>query len=76
MLGPSSRGLGLGGCPASSCPPEPGCDGSLRRRYPARQEKLQVLYIRITSPFPEMEQFIQATVQRYGAERGGLPGRG
>lgn len=41
-----------------------------------RQEKLQVLYIRIMSPFPEMEQFIQATVQRYGAERGGLPGKG
>ena len=35
-----------------------------------------MLYIRIVSPFPEMEQFIQATVQRYGAERGGLPGRG
>ncbi|NXX40484.1 FLAD1 synthase, partial [Tricholaema leucomelas] len=38
---------------------------AVERRYPARQEKLQVLYIRITSPFPEMEQFIQATVQRY-----------
>ncbi|NXJ84479.1 FLAD1 synthase, partial [Trogon melanurus] len=38
---------------------------ALERRYPARQEKLQVLYIRIVSPFPEMEQFIQATVQRY-----------
>ncbi|XP_075301283.1 FAD synthase [Opisthocomus hoazin] len=36
-----------------------------QRRHPARQEKLQVLYIRIVSPFPEMEQFIQATVQRY-----------
>lgn len=34
-----------------------------------------MLYIRIVSPFPEMEQFIQATVQRYGAERGGPPGR-
>ncbi|KAM6037735.1 FAD synthase isoform 2-T2 [Theristicus caerulescens] len=38
---------------------------AVERRYPARQEKLQVLYIRIVSPFPEMEQFIQATVQRY-----------
>ena len=35
-----------------------------------------MLYIRIVSPFPEMEQFIQATVQRCGAEGGGLPGRG
>ncbi|NWI64692.1 FLAD1 synthase, partial [Todus mexicanus] len=38
---------------------------ALQRRQPERQEKLQVLYIRIASPFPEMEQFIQATVQRY-----------
>ncbi|NXS50697.1 FLAD1 synthase, partial [Balaeniceps rex] len=38
---------------------------AVERRYPARQEKLQVLYIRIVSPFPEMERFIQATVQRY-----------
>uniref|UniRef100_A0A8C3JHM2 FAD synthase n=2 Tax=Calidris pygmaea TaxID=425635 RepID=A0A8C3JHM2_9CHAR len=38
---------------------------AVERRYPARQEKLQVLYIRIVSPFPEMEQFIQATVRRY-----------
>ncbi|NXW85849.1 FLAD1 synthase, partial [Alopecoenas beccarii] len=41
---------------------------AVQRRYPARQEKLQVLYIRIVSPFPEMEQFIQATVQRYGIQ--------
>ncbi|NXI51682.1 FLAD1 synthase, partial [Chloroceryle aenea] len=41
---------------------------ALERRYPERQEKLQVLYIRITSPFPEMETFIQATVQRYGIQ--------
>ncbi|KAJ7416528.1 FAD synthase [Willisornis vidua] len=38
---------------------------ALQRRFPVRQERLQVLYIRIVSPFPEMEQFIQATVQRY-----------
>lgn len=49
------------------------CDGFLPRRFPERQEKLKVLYIRIVSPFPEMEQFIQATVQRYGAVRGRLP---
>lgn len=40
------------------------CDWSLPRRFPERQEKLKVLYIRIVSPFPEMEQFIQATVKR------------
>ncbi|NXY25760.1 FLAD1 synthase, partial [Atrichornis clamosus] len=39
---------------------------AMQRRFPARQEKLQVLYIRSVSPFPEMEQFIQTTVQRYG----------
>ncbi|NWR88698.1 FLAD1 synthase, partial [Furnarius figulus] len=38
---------------------------AVQRRFPTRQERLQVLYIRIVSPFPEMEQFIQATVQRY-----------
>ncbi|XP_048784974.1 FAD synthase isoform X2 [Lagopus muta] len=38
---------------------------AVERRYPERQEKLKVLYIRIVSPFPEMEQFIQATVRRY-----------
>ncbi|NXI92840.1 FLAD1 synthase, partial [Psophia crepitans] len=37
---------------------------ALERRCPARQEKLWVLYIRVGSPFPEMEQFIQATVRR------------
>ncbi|KAM9623320.1 FAD synthase isoform 1-T1 [Morphnus guianensis] len=41
---------------------------AVERRCPVRQEKLQVLYIRIMSPFPEMEQFIQATVQRYKIE--------
>ncbi|XP_009083134.1 PREDICTED: FAD synthase, partial [Acanthisitta chloris] len=41
---------------------------ALQRRSPARQEKLQVLYIRTVSPFPEMEQFIQASVQRYGVQ--------
>ncbi|NXU09253.1 FLAD1 synthase, partial [Pardalotus punctatus] len=38
---------------------------AVQRRFPRRQERLRVLYIRIVSPFPEMEQFIQATVQRY-----------
>ncbi|XP_059573979.1 FAD synthase [Alligator mississippiensis] len=36
-----------------------------QRRYPGHVEQLQVLYIRIPSPFPEMEQFIQATTHRY-----------
>ncbi|XP_009994584.1 PREDICTED: FAD synthase [Chaetura pelagica] len=44
---------------------------AVERRYPARREKLQVLYIRLVSPFPEMEQFIQATVQRYMGQCGG-----
>lgn len=57
--------VGTGCCLASSChQSESSCTGSLCRRFPARQERLQVLYIRIVSPFPEMEQFIQATVQR------------
>lgn len=53
-------------CLASSChhQSESSCIGSLCRRFPARQERLQVLYIRTVSPFPEMEQFIQTTVQR------------
>ncbi|XP_058716279.1 FAD synthase isoform X3 [Poecile atricapillus] len=41
---------------------------AVQRQFPARQERLQVLYIRTVSPFPEMEQFIQATVQRYGVQ--------
>ncbi|XP_032568871.1 FAD synthase isoform X6 [Chiroxiphia lanceolata] len=41
---------------------------AVQRRFPVRQERLQVLYIRIVSPFPEMEQFIQATVQRYDVQ--------
>lgn len=74
-LGPTS--WGLRGCPASSLHPlGPLSDRSLPRQYPERQEKLQVLYIRTVSPFPELEQFIQATVQRYGTERGRSPGRG
>ncbi|XP_050786043.1 FAD synthase isoform X2 [Gopherus flavomarginatus] len=42
---------------------------AVQRRFPQREEKLQVLYIRIVSPFPEMEQFIQATTQRTGSTR-------
>ncbi|NXN96531.1 FLAD1 synthase, partial [Rhinopomastus cyanomelas] len=38
---------------------------AVERRFPAREEKLQVLYIRVAAPFPELEHFIQATVQRY-----------
>uniref|UniRef100_A0A8C8VGG8 FAD synthase n=1 Tax=Pelusios castaneus TaxID=367368 RepID=A0A8C8VGG8_9SAUR len=38
---------------------------AVQRRFPEQEEKLQVLYIRTVSPFPEMEQFIQATTQRY-----------
>ncbi|NWH80047.1 FLAD1 synthase, partial [Piaya cayana] len=41
---------------------------------PVRQEKLQVLYIRTGSPFPELEQFIQATIQRYQIQLVTVPG--
>ncbi|XP_020653119.3 FAD synthase [Pogona vitticeps] len=38
---------------------------AVQRRNPERTEKLQVLYIHTVSPFPEMEEFIQNTAQRY-----------
>nr|XP_014348395.1 PREDICTED: FAD synthase [Latimeria chalumnae] len=38
---------------------------AVQRKYPGGMEKLQALYIRIVSPFPEMEQFIQDTAKRY-----------
>lgn len=33
-------------------------------RYPDTKEKVKVLYIRIVSPFPEMERFLQDTTKR------------
>ncbi|XP_058875624.1 FAD synthase-like, partial [Acipenser ruthenus] len=38
---------------------------ALQRRAPDCKEKLQALYIRTVSPFPEMERFIQDTIKRY-----------
>ncbi|KAL3980719.1 ephrin-A [Sarotherodon galilaeus] len=41
---------------------------ALKRRYPDTKEKVKVLYIRIVSPFPEMERFLQDTTKRYSLE--------
>ncbi|KAG8430800.1 hypothetical protein GDO86_019981 [Hymenochirus boettgeri] len=37
---------------------------AVQRRFPDRNAKLQALYIRIVSPFAEMEQFMQDTIRR------------
>lgn len=37
---------------------------STLRRYPDSKDKVKALYIRIVSPFPEMERFLQDTVKR------------
>lgn len=37
-----------------------------RRCFPGNKESLQGLYIRGSAPFPELEQFIEETKQRYG----------
>ncbi|KAM9724535.1 FAD synthase isoform 2-T4 [Menidia menidia] len=41
---------------------------ALRRRYPDGKDKVKALYIRIVSPFPEMERFLQDTKTRYDLE--------
>ncbi|KAJ6656981.1 hypothetical protein lerEdw1_002982 [Lerista edwardsae] len=41
---------------------------AVQRRYPGTKEKLQALYIRTVSPFPEMEEFIGDTTQRYNLD--------
>ncbi|XP_070691381.1 FAD synthase isoform X2 [Pempheris klunzingeri] len=41
---------------------------TLKRRYPDGKDKLKALYIRIVSPFPEMERFLQDTIKRYDLE--------
>ncbi|TKS82086.1 FAD synthase [Collichthys lucidus] len=38
---------------------------ALKRRYPDGKDRLKALYIRIVSPFPEMERFLQDTIKRY-----------
>lgn len=35
------------------------------RRYPDGKDKVKALYIRIVSPFPEMERFLQDTIKRW-----------
>ncbi|KAK2844602.1 hypothetical protein Q5P01_011261 [Channa striata] len=40
----------------------------LKRRYPDVKDKVKALYIRIVSPFPEMERFLQDTIKRYDLE--------
>ncbi|XP_047454152.1 FAD synthase [Mugil cephalus] len=44
------------------------CYAALKRRNPDAKDKLKALYIRIGSPFPEMEQFLQDTIKRYDLE--------
>ncbi|XP_068180000.1 FAD synthase [Antennarius striatus] len=41
---------------------------ALKRRYPDSKDKVKALYIRIVSPFPEMERFLQDTIKRYDLE--------
>ncbi|XP_077577460.1 FAD synthase [Stigmatopora nigra] len=38
---------------------------AMRRRYPDSKDKVKALYIRIVSPFSEMERFLQDTIKRY-----------
>lgn len=41
---------------------------AVKRRYPDGKDKVKALYIRIVSPFPEMERFLQDTIKRYDLE--------
>ncbi|KAM6935477.1 FAD synthase [Lycodopsis pacificus] len=41
---------------------------ALKRRYPDGKDKVKALYIRIVSPFSEMERFLQDTIKRYDLE--------
>ncbi|XP_033837145.1 FAD synthase [Periophthalmus magnuspinnatus] len=41
---------------------------ALKRRYSDSKDKVKALYIRIVSPFPEMERFLQDTIKRYDLE--------
>lgn len=41
---------------------------ALKRRLPDGKDKVKALYIRIVSPFPEMERFLQDTIKRYDLE--------
>ncbi|KAM3824523.1 FAD synthase [Vipera latastei] len=50
------------------------CYAAVQRRYPEKLEQLQTLYIRTVLPFPEMEEFIQDTAQRYNLRICVVPG--
>ncbi|KAM9851808.1 FAD synthase isoform 1-T4 [Aulostomus maculatus] len=41
---------------------------AMKRHYPDSKDKVKALYIRIVSPFPEMERFLQDTIKRYDLE--------
>ncbi|XP_035249052.1 FAD synthase isoform X1 [Anguilla anguilla] len=41
---------------------------AMKRRYPEGKDRVKALYIRIVSPFPEMERFLQDTIKRYDLE--------
>ncbi|XP_017579966.1 FAD synthase [Pygocentrus nattereri] len=38
---------------------------ALKRHHPDSKDRVKALYIRIMSPFPEMERFLQDTIKRY-----------
>ncbi|XP_062255435.1 FAD synthase isoform X1 [Platichthys flesus] len=38
---------------------------AMKRRSPDGKDKVKALYIRVVSPFPEMERFLQDTIKRY-----------
>ncbi|MBN3317662.1 FAD1 synthase, partial [Atractosteus spatula] len=40
----------------------------LRRKFPQAEDRVKALYIRIVSPFPEMERFLKDTIKRYDLE--------
>uniref|UniRef100_A0A3Q3MJ48 FAD synthase n=3 Tax=Mastacembelus armatus TaxID=205130 RepID=A0A3Q3MJ48_9TELE len=48
---------------------------ALKRRYPDGKDKVKALYIRIVSPFPEIEKFLQDTIKRYDLELFSVEGR-
>lgn len=41
---------------------------AVQRKRPEAPERLQILYIRSVSPFPELEQFLQDTIKRYNLQ--------
>lgn len=70
------RGGGRAPSPGAREVSLPLLDSPLPRKRPEAPERLQILYIRSVSPFPELEQFLQDTIKRsegpggLGTERG------